>query len=128
MSDYGRRGGGRRGGRDEEDDDEDYEYERRHRGDGGRGGGGSRDRERGGGRDRGGGSGQDKLQRLDSIQDPGKRYVLRDRIGSGVCGDVYEGVDEEASKSLFFSSYPSTYAFLIQKNNNNFGALYNAIM
>ncbi|XP_058802662.1 neither inactivation nor afterpotential protein C [Phymastichus coffea] len=105
MSDYGRRGGGgRRGGRDEEDEDEDYEYERRHRGGGGRGGGGDDggggSRERGGrDQDRGGG-GQEKLQRLDSIQDPGKRYVLRDRIGSGVCGDVYEAVDEEASRKV----------------------------
>ncbi|XP_054006011.1 neither inactivation nor afterpotential protein C isoform X2 [Hylaeus anthracinus] len=36
------------------------------------------------------------LQRLDSIQDPGKRYLLRDCIGSGVCGDVYEAIDQQA--------------------------------
>ncbi|KAJ8686537.1 hypothetical protein QAD02_022331 [Eretmocerus hayati] len=40
------------------------------------------------------------LQRLDSVQDPGKRYQLRDRIGSGVCGDVYEAVDEEAGRKV----------------------------
>ncbi|XP_011875420.1 PREDICTED: neither inactivation nor afterpotential protein C isoform X2 [Vollenhovia emeryi] len=36
------------------------------------------------------------LKRLDSIQDPGKRYALKDRIGSGICGDVYEGIDQQA--------------------------------
>ncbi|XP_033207351.1 neither inactivation nor afterpotential protein C isoform X2 [Belonocnema kinseyi] len=34
------------------------------------------------------------LQRLDSIQDPGKRYILKGCMGSGVCGDVYEAIDE----------------------------------
>lgn len=38
------------------------------------------------------------LKRLDSIQDPGKRYALKDRIGVGVYGDVYEGIDQQAGK------------------------------
>jgi len=36
------------------------------------------------------------LKRLDSIQDPGKRYALKDRIGTGIYGDVYEGIDHQA--------------------------------
>ncbi|XP_014478601.1 PREDICTED: neither inactivation nor afterpotential protein C isoform X2 [Dinoponera quadriceps] len=36
------------------------------------------------------------LKRLDSIQDPGKRYALKDRIGDGVFGEVYEGIDQQA--------------------------------
>ncbi|XP_012540143.1 neither inactivation nor afterpotential protein C isoform X2 [Monomorium pharaonis] len=36
------------------------------------------------------------LKRLDSIQDPGKRYALKDYIGSGVYGNVYEGIDQQA--------------------------------
>ncbi|XP_077275817.1 STKc_myosinIII_N_like and MYSc_Myo21 domain-containing protein ninaC isoform X1 [Temnothorax americanus] len=36
------------------------------------------------------------LKRLNSIQDPGKRYELKDRIGTGICGDVYEGIDQQA--------------------------------
>lgn len=36
------------------------------------------------------------LKRMDSIQDPGKRYALKDCIGTGVCGDVYEGIDQQA--------------------------------
>ncbi|XP_076177941.1 STKc_myosinIII_N_like and MYSc_Myo21 domain-containing protein ninaC [Ptiloglossa arizonensis] len=36
------------------------------------------------------------FQRLDSIQDPGKRYLLRECIGSGVCGDVFEAIDRQA--------------------------------
>lgn len=36
------------------------------------------------------------LKRLDSIQDPGKRYALKDRVGVGICGDVYEGIDQQA--------------------------------
>lgn len=36
------------------------------------------------------------LKRLDSIQDPGKRYAIRDCIGNGVYGDVYEGIDQQA--------------------------------
>jgi len=36
------------------------------------------------------------LKRMDSIQDPGKRYALKDRIGIGICGDVYEGIDQQA--------------------------------
>lgn len=38
------------------------------------------------------------LKRLDSIQDPGFRYMLKDRIGAGVYGDVYEGIDQQAGK------------------------------
>ena len=45
------------------------------------------------------------LQRLDSIQDPGKRYLLRDCIGSGVCGDVYEAIDQQAGTLLFSGVY-----------------------
>ncbi|KAG7201550.1 hypothetical protein KM043_004299 [Ampulex compressa] len=45
-------------------------------------------------REKGGNHGT--LQRLDSIQDPGKRYLLKDCIGSGVCGDVFEAVDQQA--------------------------------
>ncbi|XP_066595242.1 neither inactivation nor afterpotential protein C isoform X2 [Prorops nasuta] len=41
-------------------------------------------------------SGSSRLRRLDSIQDPGKRYILKRVIGSGVCGDVHEAVDQEA--------------------------------
>ncbi|KAL6443164.1 hypothetical protein ACFW04_002836 [Cataglyphis niger] len=41
-------------------------------------------------------TGPGTLQRLDSIQDPGKRYALKDRIGVGICGDVYEGIDQQA--------------------------------
>ncbi|XP_012289083.1 neither inactivation nor afterpotential protein C [Orussus abietinus] len=55
------------------------------------GGGGRRGREEVDNRE-----GQGTLQRLDSIQDPGKRYILNDCIGSGVCGDVYEAVDTQA--------------------------------
>lgn len=97
MDDYGRRGGGggRRSDRDEEYDD--YEIPR------GDGGGARRrihdetsdHRSRAGG---GGKGGQGTLQRLDSIQDPGKRYILKDIIGSGVCGDVYEATDTQAGK------------------------------
>lgn len=36
------------------------------------------------------------LKRLDSIQDPEKRYALKDRIGVGVYGVVYEGIDQQA--------------------------------
>lgn len=42
------------------------------------------------------------FKRLDSVQDPGKRYVLKDRIGNGVCGDVYEGIDQQAGKGRAF--------------------------
>lgn len=38
------------------------------------------------------------LVRMDSIQDPGKRYALKDRIGAGAYGDVYEGIDQQAGK------------------------------
>ncbi|XP_015118625.1 neither inactivation nor afterpotential protein C [Diachasma alloeum] len=36
------------------------------------------------------------LKSMDSIQDPGKRYVLKDVIGTGVCGTVYSAVDTQA--------------------------------
>ncbi|XP_034933693.1 neither inactivation nor afterpotential protein C isoform X2 [Chelonus insularis] len=39
---------------------------------------------------------ENTLQRLDSIQDPGKRYVLNEVIGSGVCGVVYAAVDTQS--------------------------------
>lgn len=41
------------------------------------------------------------FQRLDSIQDPGKRYLLRECIGSGVCGDVFEAIDRQAGEYRF---------------------------
>lgn len=119
MSDYGgRRGGGGGRRRDEGYEDvelDDYDDRGRSRS-GGRGGGGrdrdrSRDRYRSPDRDRGGGGrggggggdGPQRLQRLDSIQDPGKKYTLKDCIGSGVCGDVYEAYEEEASEFFYFS-------------------------
>lgn len=42
------------------------------------------------------------FKRLDSIQDPGKRYALKDRIGDGVHGNVYEGIDQEAGKVYIY--------------------------
>ncbi|XP_014215430.1 neither inactivation nor afterpotential protein C isoform X2 [Copidosoma floridanum] len=93
MSEYGRRGRARKA---EEEEEEDVYKRDRSRS---RGGGGGGERDRGGSRDRGGGDGR-KVQRLDSIKDPGKRFTLRDRIGSGVCADVYEAVDEEAGKKV----------------------------
>lgn len=36
------------------------------------------------------------LKRMDSIQDPGKRYALKDCIGSGIYSNVYEGSDQQA--------------------------------
>nr|XP_012228924.1 PREDICTED: neither inactivation nor afterpotential protein C isoform X1 [Linepithema humile]XP_012228934.1 PREDICTED: neither inactivation nor afterpotential protein C isoform X1 [Linepithema humile] len=42
------------------------------------------------------GTGPGTLKRLDSIQDPGKRYTLKERIGVGIYGDVYEGIDQQA--------------------------------
>ncbi|XP_076230734.1 STKc_myosinIII_N_like and MYSc_Myo21 domain-containing protein ninaC isoform X2 [Nomia melanderi] len=67
----------------------DYGYDRR--------GGREYDR-RSGGRDDDGDREDRKttLQRLDSIQDPGKRYLLRECIGFGVCGDVFEAIDQQA--------------------------------
>ncbi|XP_015610405.1 neither inactivation nor afterpotential protein C isoform X2 [Cephus cinctus] len=75
MDDYGRQAGPRRSREDEFNGRDPY----------GGGGGGA-----------GGGGGPGTLQRLDSIQDPGKRYTLKECIGSGVCGDVYEAVDQQA--------------------------------
>ncbi|XP_076279257.1 STKc_myosinIII_N_like and MYSc_Myo21 domain-containing protein ninaC isoform X3 [Lasioglossum baleicum] len=69
MNDYGY---GKRPGK---------EYDRR--------GGGSRSEDEYEERDR-----RINLQRLDSVQDPGKRYLLRECIGSGVCGDVFEAIDQ----------------------------------
>ena len=48
-------------------------------------------------RERGGGN-IANIQRMDSIQDPGKRFVLKDCIGSGVYGDVFEAIDENDGK------------------------------
>lgn len=47
-------------------------------------------------RDKNWDAGHGTLQRLDSIQNPGKRYVLKNRVGFGVCGDVYEAIDQQA--------------------------------
>lgn len=65
--------------------------------------------------------GRSAVQRLDSIQDPGKRYLLRDCIGSGVCSDVYEAIDRQAGilfyllnfsiRSILFSFLNSTRIF-----------------
>uniref|UniRef100_A0A0C9QR37 NinaC_1 protein n=1 Tax=Fopius arisanus TaxID=64838 RepID=A0A0C9QR37_9HYME len=41
-------------------------------------------------------TGPGTLKTMDSIQDPGKRYVLKDIIGTGVCGTVYSAVDTQA--------------------------------
>lgn len=38
------------------------------------------------------------LKELDSIPDPEKRYILKEPIGIGVCGNVYEAIDQQASK------------------------------
>ncbi|XP_023317073.1 neither inactivation nor afterpotential protein C isoform X2 [Trichogramma pretiosum] len=122
MSYRGGGGGGRRG-RDDEDEYED-DYDRRDRSrdrgrdrSGGRDGSGDRgyndrrdrsgdrgDRDRGrdrsGGRGGGSGQGGGGLQRLDSMQDPGKKFSLKECIGQGVCGDVWEAYDEEASRKV----------------------------
>jgi len=45
-------------------------------------------------------TGPGTLKRLDSIQDPGKRYALKDRVGVGICGDVYEGIDQQAGTKI----------------------------
>lgn len=81
----------------------DYGYERR--------GGREQQRRRGGNR----GdeedfeeTGRNTMQRLDSIQDPGKRYLLRECIGSGVCGDVFEAIDQQAGT---VSRHAVRYAF-----------------
>ena len=54
------------------------------------------------------------MQRLDSIQDPGKRYLLRECIGSGVCGDVYEAIDQQAG------TVPTIYVSLNFRENSHF--------
>lgn len=64
--------------------------------------------------------GRSAVQRLDSIQDPGKRYLLRDCIGSGVCGDVYEAIDRQAGivialRSIYFLF--SIYIYNVSKKN-----------
>ncbi|KAI4482907.1 hypothetical protein M0802_013616 [Mischocyttarus mexicanus] len=85
---------------------DDYDYDRRGRsGGGGRGGGKRTGKYRDTNddddddidiREKSAPGGQGTLQRLDSIQDPEKRYALKDIIGSGVCGDVYEATDQQA--------------------------------
>lgn len=115
MSEYGRRGGGRRG---DFEDDYDYELPRGNAGEGG-----ARRRTREEDYDRRGGGGGDQggpgtLQRLDSIQDPGKRYMLNDIIGSGVCGDVYEAVDSQAGKKNEIFLY-TLCVFIIEKKTWN---------
>ena len=64
--------------------------------------------------------GRSAVQRLDSIQDPGKRYLLRDCIGSGVCGDVYEAIDRQAGIvialcSVYFLSSIYIYITYLRK-------------
>lgn len=66
--------------------------------------------------------GRSAVQRLDSIQDPGKRYLLRDCIGSGVCGDVYEAIDRQAGIvialcSIYFLSSIYIYIYNVSKKN-----------
>lgn len=39
------------------------------------------------------------MTRMDSLADPEKRYTLKGLIGSGVCGNVYEAIDEDAGRS-----------------------------
>ncbi|XP_043670504.1 neither inactivation nor afterpotential protein C isoform X3 [Vespula pensylvanica] len=59
------------------------------------------------------------LQRLDSIQDPEKRYALKEVIGSGVCGDVYEAIDQQAgSKKVAIKIQkltPETQALIVEE-------------
>ncbi|XP_071862177.1 STKc_myosinIII_N_like and MYSc_Myo21 domain-containing protein ninaC isoform X2 [Bombus fervidus] len=111
-----------------------YGYDRR---------GGSEQHRRGGGRgeheddldDRG----RNTLQRFDSIQDPGKRYLLRECIGSGVCGDVYEAIDQQAgnkrvavkvqkltpeSQSLIIEEYKILRDFASHPNLPDFYGIY----
>lgn len=57
-------------------------------------------------------AGHGTLQRLDSIQDPEKRYALKEVIGSGVCGDVYEAIDQQAGRQ--------TLSFVPSALNNEF--------
>lgn len=64
--------------------------------------------------------GRSAVQRLDSIQDPGKRYLLRDCIGSGVCGDVYEAIDRQAGIVIALCSIYflfSIYIYNVSKKN-----------
>ncbi|XP_012245016.1 neither inactivation nor afterpotential protein C isoform X1 [Bombus impatiens] len=111
-----------------------YGYDRR---------GGREQHRRGGGRgeheddvdDRG----RSTLQRFDSIQDPGKRYLLRECIGSGVCGDVYEAIDQQAgnkrvavkvqkltpeSQSLIIEEYKILRDFASHPNLPDFYGIY----
>nr|XP_034173064.1 neither inactivation nor afterpotential protein C isoform X2 [Osmia lignaria] len=83
--------------------------------------------------------GRNTLQRLDSIQDPGKRYLLRECIGSGVCGDVYEAIDQQAgnkkvavkvqkltpeSQSLIIEEYKVLRDFATHPNLPDFYGIY----
>ncbi|XP_015178392.1 PREDICTED: neither inactivation nor afterpotential protein C isoform X1 [Polistes dominula] len=110
---------------------DDYDYDRRGRsGGGGGGGGGGRrtgkyrdpnddDDDDFDIRDKSGPTSQGTLQRLDSIQDPEKRYVLKDVIGSGVCGDVYEAVDQQAGNKKVAIKIqkltPETQALIVEE-------------
>ncbi|KAG5306058.1 NINAC protein, partial [Acromyrmex insinuator] len=59
------------------------------------------------------------LKRLDSIQDPGKRYALKDRIGTGIYGDVYEGIDHQAGNKKVAIKIqkltPETQSFIVEE-------------
>ncbi|XP_019699822.1 neither inactivation nor afterpotential protein C isoform X2 [Harpegnathos saltator] len=59
------------------------------------------------------------FKRMDSIQDPGKRYALKDRIGIGVCGEVYEGIDQQAGNKKVAIKIqrlmPETQALIVEE-------------
>ncbi|XP_035717982.1 neither inactivation nor afterpotential protein C-like isoform X3 [Vespa mandarinia] len=59
------------------------------------------------------------LQRLDSMQDPEKRYALKEVIGSGVCGDVYEAIDQKAGNKKVAIKIqkltPETQALIVEE-------------
>ncbi|XP_046822290.1 neither inactivation nor afterpotential protein C isoform X2 [Vespa crabro] len=59
------------------------------------------------------------LQRLDSMQDPEKRYALKEVIGSGVCGDVYEAIDQQAGNKKVAIKIqkltPETQALIVEE-------------
>ncbi|XP_047350442.1 neither inactivation nor afterpotential protein C isoform X3 [Vespa velutina] len=59
------------------------------------------------------------LQRLDSMQDPEKRYALKEVIGSGVCGDVYEAIDQQAGNKKVAIKVqkltPETQALIVEE-------------
>lgn len=99
-----------------------YGYDRR---------GGREQHRRGGGRDEHEDDlddrGRNTLQRFDSIQDPGKRYLLRECIGSGVCGDVYEAIDQQAGtvsaiglyNCQFHDTFSSTRVVFLQETRES---------